>query len=196
MVLFGMTVLKLFVFDMANVQQIYRIVAFFILAIVLGLAMQVPTKPDSSARTEAESIAPILQMTFPSAAKPVQNKLNAKISRLKAHPDDSIALGSLGMTLMAYELKTAAIPCFELMAQREPKDFRWSYLLGHCRMFTDPDTAAVNFQRAAELNPNFVPAQMLLVEVLLAGGRTKEAQHRFEKDLPASIQNHPWVAWQ
>ena len=37
MVLFGVTVLKLFVVDMANVQQIYRIVAFFILAIVLGL---------------------------------------------------------------------------------------------------------------------------------------------------------------
>ncbi len=37
MVLFGITVLKLFVVDMANVQQIYRIVAFFILAIVLGL---------------------------------------------------------------------------------------------------------------------------------------------------------------
>lgn len=37
MVLFGVTVVKLFVVDMANVQQIYRIVAFFILAIVLGL---------------------------------------------------------------------------------------------------------------------------------------------------------------
>lgn len=37
MVLFGITVLKLFVVDMANVQQIYRIVAFFVLAIVLGL---------------------------------------------------------------------------------------------------------------------------------------------------------------
>jgi uncharacterized membrane protein len=37
MVLFGVTVLKLFVVDMANVQQIYRIVAFFILAVVLGL---------------------------------------------------------------------------------------------------------------------------------------------------------------
>jgi len=36
-VLFGVTVVKLFVVDMANVQQIYRIVAFFILAIVLGL---------------------------------------------------------------------------------------------------------------------------------------------------------------
>ncbi len=35
--LFGVTVLKLFVVDMANVQQIYRIVAFFVLAIVLGL---------------------------------------------------------------------------------------------------------------------------------------------------------------
>lgn len=37
MVLFGVTVLKLFVVDMASVQQIYRIVAFFILAMVLGL---------------------------------------------------------------------------------------------------------------------------------------------------------------
>ena len=37
MVLFGVTVIKLFVVDMANVQQIYRIVAFFILAMVLGL---------------------------------------------------------------------------------------------------------------------------------------------------------------
>lgn len=35
--LFGITVLKLFIVDMANVQQIYRIVAFFILAVVLGL---------------------------------------------------------------------------------------------------------------------------------------------------------------
>ncbi|MBX3421620.1 MAG: DUF2339 domain-containing protein [Pirellulaceae bacterium] len=37
MALYGLTVLKLFVVDMANVQQIYRIVAFFILAVVLGL---------------------------------------------------------------------------------------------------------------------------------------------------------------
>jgi len=37
MVLFGVTVIKLFAVDMANVQQIYRIVAFFILAVVLGV---------------------------------------------------------------------------------------------------------------------------------------------------------------
>jgi uncharacterized membrane protein len=35
--LFGITVLKLFILDMSNVQQIYRIIAFFILAVVLGL---------------------------------------------------------------------------------------------------------------------------------------------------------------
>ena len=40
MVLFGFTVVKLFVVDMANVQQIYRIVAFFILGY---LGMQAPT---------------------------------------------------------------------------------------------------------------------------------------------------------
>ncbi|MCA9048490.1 MAG: DUF2339 domain-containing protein [Planctomycetaceae bacterium] len=37
MVLFGVTVLKLFLIDMANVQQLYRILAFFVLAVVLGL---------------------------------------------------------------------------------------------------------------------------------------------------------------
>jgi tetratricopeptide (TPR) repeat protein len=63
-------------------------------------------------------------------------------------------------------------------------------------MFTDPDTAAANFERAAGLQPDYVPAQMLLVEILLAGGQTSRAQHRLEQDLPVSIQNHPWVAWQ
>lgn len=37
MVLFGVTVVKLFIVDMANVQQLYRILAFFVLAVVLGL---------------------------------------------------------------------------------------------------------------------------------------------------------------
>jgi uncharacterized membrane protein len=35
--LYVTTVIKLFLFDMANVQQIYRILAFFVLAVVLGL---------------------------------------------------------------------------------------------------------------------------------------------------------------
>jgi len=35
--LYGITVIKLFVVDMANVQQIYRILGFFVLAVVLGL---------------------------------------------------------------------------------------------------------------------------------------------------------------
>ena len=37
MALYGVSVLKLFVVDMANVQQLYRILAFFVLAVVLGL---------------------------------------------------------------------------------------------------------------------------------------------------------------
>ena len=37
MALYGAAVLKLFVVDMANVQQLYRILAFFVLAVVLGL---------------------------------------------------------------------------------------------------------------------------------------------------------------
>ncbi len=37
MTLFAVTVLKVFVVDMANVQQLYRIAAFFVLAVVLGL---------------------------------------------------------------------------------------------------------------------------------------------------------------
>ena len=39
--LYGVTVLKLFLVDMANVQQLYRILAFFVLAVVLGLVARV-----------------------------------------------------------------------------------------------------------------------------------------------------------
>ncbi|MBC7817600.1 MAG: DUF2339 domain-containing protein, partial [Planctomycetaceae bacterium] len=37
MALYGVSVVKLFLVDMANVQQLYRILAFFVLAVVLGL---------------------------------------------------------------------------------------------------------------------------------------------------------------
>ena len=37
MTLYGVSVVKLFLIDMANVQQLYRILAFFVLAVVLGL---------------------------------------------------------------------------------------------------------------------------------------------------------------
>jgi uncharacterized membrane protein len=37
MALYGVSVVKLFLIDMANVQQLYRILAFFVLAVVLGL---------------------------------------------------------------------------------------------------------------------------------------------------------------
>ncbi len=36
--LFGLTVLKVFMFDMSGLDQIYRIVAFFVLAVLLGIA--------------------------------------------------------------------------------------------------------------------------------------------------------------
>ncbi len=37
MAMYGVSVVKLFLVDMANVQQLYRILAFFVLAVVLGL---------------------------------------------------------------------------------------------------------------------------------------------------------------
>jgi uncharacterized membrane protein len=36
--LFGVTVVKVFLVDMATLSQIYRILAFFALAVILGLA--------------------------------------------------------------------------------------------------------------------------------------------------------------
>jgi uncharacterized membrane protein len=49
--LFGLTVLKVFMFDMSGLDQIYRIVAFFVLAILLGVAAWAyqRVKPDPAA---------------------------------------------------------------------------------------------------------------------------------------------------
>ena len=166
------------------------------LATVLFLAMRSNPVSKSSRIDDSQSLALILQMTFPGAPKPVQSKLGILVRQLKETPEDNQTLGTLGMTLMAHELRKAAIPCFELLATREPEEFRWHYLLGHCQMFVAPETAIAEFQRASELQPDYVPAQMMLTEVLLANGLTTEAQQRLQKVIPHSVTQHPWAAWQ
>lgn len=166
------------------------------LATVLVLALRSNSIPQSSLIDDSQSLTPILQMTFPGAPKPAQSKLGILIRQLKETPEDNQTLAILGMTLMAHELKKAAIPCFELLASREPEEFRWHYLLGHCQMFVAPETAIAEFQQASALQPDYVPAQMMLTEVLLANGLTAEAQQRLQKEIPDSVSQHPWAAWQ
>ena len=63
-------------------------------------------------------------------------------------------------------------------------------------MFVAPEVAIAEFQRACELQPDNVPAQMMLTEVLLANGLTAEAQQRLQEEIPESVRQHPWAAWQ
>lgn len=97
---------------------------------------------------------------------------------------------------MAHELRKSAIHCFEVLATREPTEFRWPYLLGHCHMFAAPEVAIANFERASELQPDYVPAQMMLTEVLLANGLTAKAGQRLQNEIPENVRRHPWSAWQ
>jgi uncharacterized membrane protein len=55
--IYGVTVVKVLLIDMANLQQFYRILAFFILAIVLGLAAFAyqRLKPSETVRSTKES---------------------------------------------------------------------------------------------------------------------------------------------
>ena len=151
---------------------------------------------DSAAITTEVSIQPVLDLQFPGAAAPVRNKLAALQEKLRKNENDSKAMAAIAMTLMAHELKPAAIPSLEVLQTRQPDKYEWPYLLGHCRMFTDPDQAAVDFRRATKLAPENVAAYMMLAEVFLANGRLDEASKLLGDTLPDRVKRHPWVAWQ
>lgn len=179
---------------------------FYVLAVLYGSPLLVLTAvgmtlwmvsiPESPESLQSPELEKVLSMDFSGSARPLRTKIQLLQSRILAEPQDSKAIAALGIVLMAHELKSAAIPCFELLAFRENEDFRWPYLLGHCRMFIEPDRAVDDFAAAVRLNPVYLPARMMLVEVLLANGSLDIAEQSLTKEIPDHMRQHPWYQWQ
>ena len=162
----------------------------------VGIILSMLSAPASPKLLQSPELEKVLSLDFSGPPRPLRTKIQLLQSRILEEPQDSKAIAALGIVLMAHELKSAAIPCFEVLAQGETDDFRWPYLLGHCRMFIDPDRAVDNFATAVRLNPAYLPARMMLIEVLLASGSLDIAEQMLTEQTPDDMRQHPWYQWQ
>ena len=90
----------------------------------------------------------------------------AAMEEAKAHPNDPLAVGRLGMVLHAHQQLEGARRCYRRAAMLEPKNYRWAYYLG---VVSQGQEAVVALRTALRLNDS-VPVRLKLGEALLAAG--------------------------
>jgi len=117
------------------------------------------------------------------AARGRLEQLQDRIADLKISANDAElaeAYGTLGMYYIAHHLNDAAEIAFGNAALLAPEEFRWVYYLGFVyQMVGELELERETFERALELRPDDIPAQLRLAEVLLALGENDEAYRRF-----------------
>jgi tetratricopeptide (TPR) repeat protein len=98
------------------------------------------------------------------------------------------AYGSLGQVYHAYSLFPQAEECYRNAQQLVSTDFRWTYLLaGILQADGRSEEAAIYYELARKLRPNYYPAAVNLGTIYLRENRLDEARASFNEALTFDV---------
>src|SRR5574340_732793 len=118
-----------------------------------------------------------LSNTFPVVSTQIREAYAAALAR----PNDSDAVGKLGMLLDAYQQYAVAGICYRRAHLLSPSAFSWAYDLAYVEMkLGQYRDASAEFQAALKIRPDYFPATLNLAECLLAIGQLPESRELFE----------------
>jgi tetratricopeptide (TPR) repeat protein len=173
-------------------QQTHR----YILPALLGLLVIVAAS--GFLQPENPDLPDIPELALGEFSPPVREQIQAARAQLLEAPGDAQRNVRLGKILQAYKLQTPAIRCYQRAWHLDPGDYATAYLLGIALAQTGDDAGATTHLGAAvTLNPDYVPAQLRLGEILFKTGELAQAQTLFEELLardPDSAWAHHWLA--
>ncbi|HXI40620.1 MAG TPA: tetratricopeptide repeat protein, partial [Bryobacteraceae bacterium] len=107
---------------------------------------------------------------------PIRAQIEQAEQEARAHPRTPQAVGTLAMTLHAYQQYDAAARAYSRAHQLDPQNFDWLYLLGAVQMELGAfDAAAKSFQSALSLRANDLPATLRMAQSLSAMPQWDEA---------------------
>ena len=112
-----------------------------------------------------------------------RSKLLVKTQNQKVQAlDKSNAFGQMGQLYHIYEFWQAAETCYRNALSLIPREFRWTYLLGHLSEGQGKLQEAVDrYQRALTIKPNNLPTLLRLAEIQLTLNRLDLAEQLFQK---------------
>lgn len=93
------------------------------------------------------------------------------------------AWGWLGMVFHAHDLKQEAAECYAQAIDLSPEEFKWSYLLATVLQDLDLEEALVRAERASRLKPDYVPAHLLVGQLLEQVSQPQSALEAFGRAL-------------
>lgn len=132
--------------------------------------------------------SPDLSAAEPAVQQQIADKraaLDAALARAGSEPAVAAgAFGDLGLAYLLYDFLDAAGVCFDNARRLDGGDFRWVYLSGYLRRTEGRLPEAVPlFEKAAEMEPDFLPAHLRLGRARLEMGEIDRAETHFQNAL-------------
>jgi tetratricopeptide (TPR) repeat protein len=114
---------------------------------------------------------------------PLARSIEEAARVVELNPDDAAAWGKLGSVYVVHDFTAEAVVCLEQAAQRDPREFRWPYLVGKAVMLDDHAASLNALQRARVLNGDYAPLEALIGRLLLRQGDIDAAEAAFRRAL-------------
>jgi len=154
-----------------------------LLALVLACGPAAPPTPEL-----LPVPSPDLSAADPAVREQIAEKravVDAALERGASEPAAAAeAFGDLGLVYLLYDFLDAAGACFDNARRLDSGDFRWPYLAGYLRQVEGRLPEAVPLlERAAEMEPDYLPAHLRLGRARLEMGRIDQAEEHFRHAL-------------
>jgi tetratricopeptide (TPR) repeat protein len=148
-----------------------------------GSPTNAPPAPDTPAR---EVTLPDLAAVAAPVQQQIRTRFDAATSSAPGMPaaDRAARYGDLGSVLAAATFFDQSVLSFEHAEALAPDDMRWPYLRAHALVRKgDREDAVHAFERAAALQPSYVPALVWLGDMYLDLGQPDRARSAFARAL-------------
>ena len=123
----------------------------------------------------------------------VRDQIQRAYAAASAKPDDAEAVGRLGMQFHAFEQTESAEVCYRRAHALDARRFEWAYYLGLTQALNGKNEyAAASLQDALRIDPEYLPARLKLVEVLLTLRRLDDCE-RVLRDAPDVAPVRYWA---
>lgn len=118
----------------------------------------------------------------------VRSKIKEAYEKARQDANNPESVGYLGMVLHAHQLHELAVACYQRAHLLAPESANWIYYLATAQAESGNHVEAISaLDKALELMPDYLPAQLKLAELFLRAGKVREAQRLYS----SLVQRHP-----
>lgn len=152
--------------------------------IVIGLLLMFSagcTETDEHTRHQAPSEPHVPAVDTTEMEAEVRDRIDARLRELRRSADSAQHWGDTGRLLHAHDRLLAAVQCYRRAMSLDPNHFDWPYLAARAVARYDATEALVLFERAANINSEFVPLQIAIGELETRLGRIDPARSAFQR---------------